>query len=209
MESRPSRLGMIVTRDHELRKIVGEIAWYEEESRKGVTLLLQYRLEIGKRLARAKSILPHGEFLSWAQDEFGWTPRHVQNHLTLAANANLISRLDVGASLNMAMAAIKQTESRKTARTNPAEPVRQQIHLIGEIEEGQLDCEGFLSEITRLATSFGASRAKWKIRAALGSSGVKDPGRHLSTRAEGSSGKPQPRRYPIRKIASLSSRAGV
>ena len=209
MESRPSRLGMIVTLDHELRKIVGEIAWYEEESRKGVTLLLQYRLEIGKRLARAKSILPHGEFLSWAQDEFGWTPRHIQNHLTLAANASLISRLDAGASLNMAMAAIKKSESRKAERTDPPEPIRQQIHLIGEIEEGQLDCEGFLAEITRLATSFGASRANWKIRAALGSGRVKDARKDLPARVEGSKREPQPRRFPMRKLASLSSRAGV
>jgi hypothetical protein len=209
MASRPGSLGVIVTSDHELRKIAGEIAWYEEESRKGVTLLLQYRLEIGKRLARAKSILPHGEFLSWAQYEFGWTPRHVQNHLTLAANASLISRLDAGASLNMALAAIKKTESRKSEGTNRALPVGQHIHLIGEIEEGQLDCEGFLTEIARLATSYGASRAKWKIRAALCTAGMKDAGKDLPTRAEGSKREPQPRRFVTRKMARVVSRASV
>jgi hypothetical protein len=52
--------------DAELEKLAGEIAWYEEEARKTVKLALQYKFEIGRRLARAKAILPHGRFLSWA-----------------------------------------------------------------------------------------------------------------------------------------------
>jgi hypothetical protein len=170
MTPRPVRLASlkssrIVTSDHELRKITGEIAWYEEEARKSAGLLLQYRLEIGKRLARAKAILPHGQFLSWAQQEFGWAPRHVQNHLTLAANANRISRLDAGASLNMALAAIKKLEPCNEEGTVPLPTLVQRVYLIGEIEEGKLDCEAFLAEVARLAFSFGASKTKWKVRA--------------------------------------------
>jgi len=199
---------MTVTRDHELRKIVGEIAWYEEESRKGVTLLLQYRLEIGKRLARAKSILPHGQFLSWAQNEFGWTPRHVQNHLTLAANASLISRLDPGASLNMALAAIKKPASCKAEGTNRALPAPQHIHLIGEIEEGQLDSEGFLAEIAQLSMLYGVSKAKWKIRAGFCSAGVKQKRKEDSTLPEGPR-RPKSRLFATRKLNSLSPRVGL
>src|SRR5262249_5757455 len=60
----------IKTKD-ELQVISREISWYEEEARKSVSLALQYKLEIGKRLIRAKGLLKHGQFLRWAQNEFG------------------------------------------------------------------------------------------------------------------------------------------
>src|SRR5580704_8348468 len=80
----------------ELDRLAGEIGWYEEEARKTVMLALQYKLEIGRRLARAKKILPHGQFLTWAHEEFGWTPRHIQRHLKLVENASRVSRLPPG-----------------------------------------------------------------------------------------------------------------
>src|SRR5579862_6130503 len=83
----------------ELAKLAGEIGWYQEEARKTVMLALQYKLEIGRRLQRSKALLPHGKFLSWAQEEFGWTARHVQRHLTLAENAPRMASLPPGTSL--------------------------------------------------------------------------------------------------------------
>jgi hypothetical protein len=152
--------------DHEVNRLTREIAWYEEETRKNLGLLLQYRLEIGKRLAQARELLPHGQFLAWAEREFGWTARHVQNHLTLAANAKHVSRLEPGASLRMALAAIKEVHLEARKRTDPVEilpPVRR-IHLTGEIHEGTLDCERLLAEMQCIAAAFGASKTVWKAR---------------------------------------------
>jgi hypothetical protein len=150
-----------------LAQISGEIAWYEEEARKSVGLALQYKLEIGKRLARAKSLMPHGAFLSWAQAQFGWTPRHVQNHLTLAANAKRVSHLGPGASLRMALAAIKEGDPDAKEAKKRVELVRigslvKKIHVIGEIEEGSLDCDQLVEELVRIAAALGAPRTKWK-----------------------------------------------
>ena len=156
--------------DDELRQLSGEISWYEEEARKSISLALQYKLEVGRRLLRAKDILPHGKFLSWAHQEFGWTPRHVQNHLALAANAKQVSRLAPGASLRMALAAIKdaQLKPAKVVETIPSTvdelaPV-QRIHLIGEVEEGAIDCELLLAEMARIAANLGAPKTRWKTR---------------------------------------------
>jgi hypothetical protein len=80
----------------ELQKLAGEIGSYEEQFRKTVVLALRYKLEIGRRLARAKSILPRGKVLTSAHHEFGWTPRHVQRDLTLAENASRVSCLPPG-----------------------------------------------------------------------------------------------------------------
>lgn len=150
--------------EHDLAQISGEIAWYEEEARKSVGLALQYKLEIGKRLARAKSLMPHGTFLAWAKAQFGWTPRHVQNHLTLAANAKRIARLGPGASLRMALAAIKETasEAPKGVQSIGSFPSTKKIHVVGEIEEGTIDCEQLIDELGRIAAVLGAPRTKWK-----------------------------------------------
>lgn len=150
--------------EQDLAQISGEIAWYEEEARKSVGLALQYKLEIGKRLARAKSLMPHGTFLSWAKAQFGWTPRHVQNHLMLAANAKRVSRLGPGASLRMALAAIKESnpEVQKGVQSIETLPTVKKIHVVGEIEEGTIDCEQLIDELRRIAVVLGAPRTKWR-----------------------------------------------
>jgi hypothetical protein len=38
---------------------------------------IEFKVEIGKRLARAKAILPRGAFVPWAGEEFGWSRMHV------------------------------------------------------------------------------------------------------------------------------------
>ncbi len=151
--------------DYELAQISGEIAWYEEEARKSVGLALQYKLEIGKRLAVAKRLMPHGKFLSWAKSQFGWTPRHVQNHLMLAANAKRVSRLGPGASLRMALAAVKHAKPEVLKVVDSIDsPPRKKIHVVGEIEEGTLDCRQLVDELVRIAALLGAPRTKWKAR---------------------------------------------
>ncbi len=155
--------------EDEIRRISGEITWYEEEARKSVALALQYKLEVGRRLMRAKDLLPHGKFLSWAHQEFGWTPRHVQNHLVLAANAKQVSRLAPGASLRMALAAIRGAQLKVSNGTDVAlravePPSVQTVHIIGEVEEGMLNREQLLVEVARIASSLGAPKTKWRIR---------------------------------------------
>jgi len=166
--------------ENELTQIAREIAWYEEEVRKTVRLALQYKLEIGKRLAHAKSLMPHGTFLRWARTQFGWTPRHVQNHLTLAANAKRVSHLEPSASLRMALAAIKEAnpEAKDGVElvrigAHPEAKSRvglvrignsvKEIHVVGEIEEGTLDCDQLIEELVRIAADLGAPRTKWKV----------------------------------------------
>jgi Protein of unknown function (DUF3102) len=160
----PSNL--VKRNESELRKLAGEIGWYEEEARKTVMLALQYKLEIGRRLARAKALLPRGEFHSWAHEEFGWTPRHVQRHLTLAENATRVSHLPPGASLRMALAAIKEIRldvQEVSAKTEPnCDP--QCIHITGEIEPGTIDRDRLLGEVEKLAGELGAQKMRWKIR---------------------------------------------
>jgi Protein of unknown function (DUF3102) len=159
---------LFVSTKSELAKLAGEIGWYQEEARKAVMLALQYKLEIGQRLARAKTLLPHGEFLAWAQAEFGWTARHVQRHLTLAENAPRVSCLPPDTSLRMALAAIR--ELRANIDAGEASPEvessrdSQSIHITGRLEPGTIDRERLLAEIERLAGELGAEKMRWTIR---------------------------------------------
>jgi hypothetical protein len=119
---------------------------------------------------RAKDLLPHGKFLSWAHQEFGWTPRHVQNHLALAANAKQVAKLAPGASLRMALAAIKNAQLKPTSRDQassteePELPPVQRIYLVGEVQEGTLDCRLLVAELSRIAALLGAPKTRWKAR---------------------------------------------
>jgi hypothetical protein len=159
--------------ESELQAISREISWYEEEVRKTVKLTLQYKVEIGKRLARAKVMLPHGQFIQWCQNEFNWTQRHVQNHLVLAANEKRVSHLPAGASLRMALAAIKELEFAETEEAHAETktkgkvevlppPVR--LHIFGEVLEGAIDCEQLIEALTLLATRLGAPLTRWTIK---------------------------------------------
>jgi hypothetical protein len=159
---------LFVSTKSELTRLAGEIGWYQEEARKTVMLALQYKLEIGQRLARAKTLLPHGEFLAWAQAEFGWTARHVQRHLTLAENAPRVSCLPPDTSLRMALAAIKELRANPDA--GEASPEAESacdskpIHITGRLEPGTIDRERLLAEIERLAGELGAEKMRWRIR---------------------------------------------
>jgi hypothetical protein len=169
--------------ENDLKTMSREIAWFEEESRKTVRLALQYKLEIGKRLLRAKEMLPHGQFLRWAHSEFGWTRRHVAYHLQLAANEKCLSLLPKAATFRMAIAAIKEASSNdvgaRSASTGSSSsiagkvteitqievlPPPKQVVIVGEVVEGDLDCVRLLGELNHLAAEFGAPRTRWKLR---------------------------------------------
>jgi len=150
----------------ELAKLAGEIGWYEQQARKAVTLALQYKLEIGRRLVRAKSLIPHGEFLTWAHEEFGWTPRHIQRHLLLAANAARVSQMAPDTSLRMALVAIQAVEPQRERTEVEREAITapQRIHIIADFEQGTVNRAQLLTEVKRLAMELGAGRARWTVR---------------------------------------------
>ena len=52
--SRQLQGDLVVRTKSELLRLAGEIGWYQEQAKKTVMLALQYKLEIGRRLARAK-----------------------------------------------------------------------------------------------------------------------------------------------------------
>lgn len=67
---------------------------------------MKFKAEIGTRLIAAKDLLPHGQFMSWAKERFGWDHSHVNRHMTLARNWDRVRTLPGDASLRMAMQAI-------------------------------------------------------------------------------------------------------
>ena len=80
-----------------------------------------------------------------------------------------------GASLRMALAAIKESQQVELSNVespeipkedeSPALPTSvRRVRLIGEIAEGTLDCEKLADELERIAAALGAPRTKWKVR---------------------------------------------
>jgi len=84
--------------------------------------------------------------------EFGWTPRHIQNHLTLALNAKHVALPPGGEHANGPQCDRTFTSGSHIAvdRTEMRNAVRK-IHLEGQIEEGTLDLEALLKEMTEIA----------------------------------------------------------
>jgi hypothetical protein len=94
----------------EMDRITREIHTLEAHAIQRATSAIEFKVEIGKRLERAKGLLPHGAFVAWAEREFGWTARHVQRHLVLARNTTRVSHLPPEASLRAALAAIAEAD---------------------------------------------------------------------------------------------------
>ena len=164
---KPAAIYRHVDATPELAKLAGEIGWYQEEARKTVMLALQYKLEIGRRLLRAKSLLPHGQFLSWAQNEFGWTPRHLQRHLLLGENAPRVSCLPPDTSLRVALAAIKELRGEEKANPPLQRPLvadSATIHITGTLEARTVDKDKLLAEISRIAAELGGQKMRWTLR---------------------------------------------
>jgi hypothetical protein len=102
----------------EIQTLEKEIHILEAGAIARATSAIEFKVEIGKRLVRAKEILPHGQFLGCAQKEFSWTPMHVNRHIHLARNITRVLSLGPEASLRGALAAIAAPEWNAT----PGEP---------------------------------------------------------------------------------------
>ena len=64
----------------------------------------------------------------------------------------------------MALAAIKEVnpEAKKSVELVRLDSAVKKIHVVGEIEEGTLDCKQLVEELVRIAAALGAPRTKWK-----------------------------------------------
>ncbi len=58
----------------EIDQIAQEIHILEMHATAKAVSAIEFKIQIGKRLARAKAILPHGQFLAWATTEFSLGP---------------------------------------------------------------------------------------------------------------------------------------
>lgn len=93
-----------------LETIASEIRWHEQQAQGFALNAIEHKAEIGKRLIEAKALLPHGQFLPWAESEFGWGPTWVSKHMILARNFHRAESLGPGASMRMALAAIQEAK---------------------------------------------------------------------------------------------------
>lgn len=87
----------------------------------------------------------------------------------LAANAKQVAKLAPGASLRMALAAIKNAEMKpgnrdEASAEEPELPPIQRIYVVGEVQEGTLDCRLLLAELSRIAGLLGAPKTRWRVR---------------------------------------------
>lgn len=129
-------------------QLTREILHFEDLATRCTEDAVKFKLEIGKRLIRAKAALPHGEFLPWAERHFHWSRRHVANHMALARNEQRVSQLPEDASLRMALEAItprKPVASARPEHTRLAVTLDSGDEAILELRSGDLAelCELF------------------------------------------------------------------
>jgi hypothetical protein len=94
----------------ELDRITREIHTLEAHAIQRATSAIEFKVEIGRRLVRAKELLPFGSFVEWATKEFGWDRRHVARHMDLYRHGTRVSHLPPEASLRAALAAIAEAD---------------------------------------------------------------------------------------------------
>ena len=107
----------------EVDRLTREIHILEAHATERATSAIEFKIQIGRRLNRAKEVLPFGTFLAWALEEFGWSRMHVARHMALARNVTRVGHLPPEASLRAALAAIaaagRDTEPSPTGATPP------------------------------------------------------------------------------------------
>jgi hypothetical protein len=141
----------------ELEDITKEIHLYEAHAQGHAGDAIKFKVEIGKRLTRAKELLKHGDFLPWAEKEFGWQRNHVSKHMRLAANVSRGIHLNPNASLRAALAAIStpdpQAEGVETE--TPAKPERAKFYLLTDGQGCTFDFRADSLEAAFLESAIG------------------------------------------------------
>jgi hypothetical protein len=107
----------------EIEQITREIHTLEAHAMQRAQRAVEFKVEIGKRLARAKAILKRGKFGAWAQKEFGWGHWHVARRMQLARNYPRVGNLGQEASLRAALADIAQAQNGRKSDVAEAERV--------------------------------------------------------------------------------------
>lgn len=100
--------------------LTAEIKAHEVEAQQHAGTAIEHKIAIGERLIEAKGLLRHGEFLTWAKDEFGYPHSSVQRHIQLARNYPRVGNLPAPASLRMALAALRRPASHPPAGASGA-----------------------------------------------------------------------------------------
>jgi hypothetical protein len=100
----PQQLAPLINRERELSEAAG-------------LTFLEHGLRCGALLNEAKEQVGHGEWLPWLEANYGGKPRHAQNYMRLAANAQSL-RFSPGEGHTLS-AALKQLAAPKAPTTPP------------------------------------------------------------------------------------------
>jgi hypothetical protein len=95
-----------------LERLAEEIRAHEAEAHAHAARALAHKLAIGQRLLEAKQLLPHGAFVAWGREQFGWTQQHLYNHMDLARNHQRVGDLPPDTSLRLALAVLRGDRTR-------------------------------------------------------------------------------------------------
>jgi hypothetical protein len=114
--------------DPRLDRLTREILHYEDLAIEHAEHAVKFKAEIGTRLIAAKDLLPHGQFMNWAKERFGWDHSHVNRHMTLSRNWERVRTLPADASLRMALSAI--AESKAAGEVSASRPGHPRFALI-------------------------------------------------------------------------------
>jgi hypothetical protein len=114
----------------EMDRITREIHTLEAHAIQRATSAIEFKVEIGRRLVRAKELLPFGSFVDWATKEFGWDRRHVARHMDLYRHGTRVSHLPPEASLRAALAAIAEADRAEASSAGTGDASSSSPHYV-------------------------------------------------------------------------------
>lgn len=100
-----------------LDQIAREILHYEDLAIKYTEDSIKFRVEIGRRLQKAKDALPHGKFLPWVKRYFPHDRSYACKHMQLARNVERVKHLPPNAGIRMALQVISPPRAQSLPAT--------------------------------------------------------------------------------------------
>lgn len=106
MEAKPRELTP-AARAAELERILGVVAYHDEQARQAARSVVLHKIAVGEALAAARALMTPGEFWRWAEYSTRYSRAHIERHLRLAANASrVMERVGPDASMRAALSAL-------------------------------------------------------------------------------------------------------
>jgi hypothetical protein len=121
----------------DLIALAEEIRLLEDEARAAQRRPIEIAIAIGEHLLTAKTLVPHGEFIDWVAADCGYTQRHAQYLMRVAANAKRVSHLDQGISLRGAIAAIDKALRAEQLAADLGDWTDEELALRQTLESGK------------------------------------------------------------------------